>query len=157
MIVLRELSPDDWAGWRELRLEALREAPEAFGSTLAEWLNAPESRWRGRLVNVPFNVLAEYEGKPAGMASGTAPDENGSIELLSMWVAPFARGQGVADALVEAVVEWARGSGAARVGLLVYEANERATALYRRRGFVEETLVAGERVMGLKLVRVAGG
>lgn len=85
---------------------------------------------------MPFNVLAEYEGKTAGMVSGTAPDERGTVELISMWVAPFGRGQGVADALVEAVVEWARGRGAARVGLLVYETNGRAAALYRRHGFV---------------------
>ncbi|WP_370942837.1 GNAT family N-acetyltransferase [Amycolatopsis sp. cg5] len=148
MIVLRELTSDDWAEWRELRLEALREAPEAFGSKLADWLDAPEPRWRGRLVDVPFNVLAEYEGKPAGMASGSALDESGTVQLLSMWVAPFARGQGVADALLEAVVEWARGVGAARVGLLVYEANARAAALYRRQGFVEVSLADGERVMG---------
>ncbi|SDY29590.1 Ribosomal protein S18 acetylase RimI [Amycolatopsis xylanica] len=150
-ISLRELTPDDWAEWRELRLEALREAPEAFGSTLADWLDAPESRWRGRLVDVPFNVLAEYEGKPAGIASGTAADESATVQLLSMWVAPFARGQGVADSLLDAVVAWARGLGAARVGLLVYETNERATALYRRHGFVEVSLAAGERVMSRAL------
>lgn len=151
MIAIRELSADDWTDWRELRLDALREAPGTFGSKLADWLDAPESRWRSRLVDVPFNLLAEYEGMPAGMVSGSAPDENGTIQLLSMWVAPFARGQGVADALVEAVVRWAEDRGAARVGLLVYETNLRATALYRRQGFVEESLDAGERVMSRML------
>ncbi len=33
----RMVGVEDWQLWRDLRLEALQEAPYAFGSTLAEW------------------------------------------------------------------------------------------------------------------------
>jgi ribosomal protein S18 acetylase RimI-like enzyme len=120
-------------------LEALEEAPYAFRSTLADWQGQgdTEVRWRGRLSDVPFNLVAEWQNSPAGMASGAAPDPDGSVELISMWVAPFARGHGVGDALVDAVIEWARERQALRVVLAVFESNERALALYRRHGFMD--------------------
>jgi GNAT superfamily N-acetyltransferase len=141
-------------------LEALREAPYAFGSTLAEWQGDgdTEERWRARLCSVPRNFVAYLDGAPAGIASGTALDEDGTVELISMWVAPFSRGQGVGDALVDAVVDWARDRGADRVALAVVETNAQASRLYARRGFEDigaidcrNTGVASERQMVLDL------
>jgi ribosomal protein S18 acetylase RimI-like enzyme len=85
---------------------------------------------------VPLNIVAEWQETAAGMASGTAPNPDGSVELISMWVVPFARGRGVGDALVSAVIEWAREQQASRVALGVLEGNERAAAFYRRHGFI---------------------
>ncbi|MFD5090860.1 GNAT family N-acetyltransferase [Amycolatopsis thailandensis] len=131
-VTLRTLTPDDWTDWRDLRLAALRHDPGVFGATLAHWENAPEERWRARLTEVPFNVLAT----PAGMVSATAP-QDGAVELLSLWVAPAGRGRGVGDALVAAVVDWARSVGAETVRLRVYDHNAKARDLYYRHGFAE--------------------
>lgn len=138
-ITLDVLSGDDWRLWRELRQQALGEAPYAFSSTLADWQGPRdlESRWRRRLTDVPFNVAARLGGAPAGMASGVAPDARGTVELISMWVAPFARGRGVGAALIDAVVGWARQQNAAHVGLSVRQRNAHAIALYARAGFVD--------------------
>jgi ribosomal protein S18 acetylase RimI-like enzyme len=62
---------------------------------------------------------------------------DGSVELISMWVAPFARGHGVGDSLANAILEWAREQQASRVALAVFEGNEPALALYRRHGFID--------------------
>ena len=138
-IGLRRLGVDDWQLWRSLRLQALTEAPHAFGSSLSDWQGKgdTETRWRGRLADVPFNIVADWQETAAGMASGTAPTSTGSVELLSMWVAPFARGRGVGESLVTAVIQWARQERASRVDLAVFEGNERALALYRRCGFID--------------------
>jgi GNAT superfamily N-acetyltransferase len=136
LITLKTLSSDDWALWREMRLQALGESPASFGSTLAEWQGAGDTqpRWRARLVNVPFNVIAFLDGQPIGMASGTKPDAEKRVELISMWVAPIARGKCVGDALVDAVIAWAKG---APMVVRAYDYNLQALALYRRRGFVD--------------------
>ncbi|WP_327141055.1 GNAT family N-acetyltransferase [Nocardia sp. NBC_01327] len=135
MIEVRELRPDDWQMWRRLRQEALSDAPAAFGSTLAEWTGPgdTEGRWRARLTDVPFNVIVWWRGIPAGMV-GAYVDEEGTVELISMWVAPFARGRGVADAAVSAVLDWAGGRA---VGLSVKVDNQAAIKLYRRHGFAD--------------------
>ena len=137
MIEITELTAEDWPIWRDLRLAALAEAPHAFGSRLADWQDAPEDRWRQRL-SIPdgYNLVAELNGRPVGMASGIpAEDDPEAVELISMWVSPAARGRQVGDRLVTAVVERARERGASRVVLAVAADNPAATALYQRNGF----------------------
>jgi len=139
VIELRVLAADDWKDFRALRLAALAEAPDAFGSTLASWSGDGdrEDRWRRRLT-IPgsHNLLALLDGVPAGIASGV-PVETGEpeIELISMWVSPAARGHGVGDALVSAVERFARDTGARALRLAVVPDNPHAIRLYERGGF----------------------
>ncbi|MEV7010077.1 GNAT family N-acetyltransferase [Streptosporangium sp. NPDC051022] len=146
MIELRALEPDDWPIWRELRLTALTEAAYAFGSTLAEWQGDGdrEERWRGRLrIPGSHNVVALLDGWPVGMVSGLPAEEADSVELISMWVGPAARGQGVGDLLIGEVERWAAQRGATTLRLAVVPDNDRAVALYRRHGF-EDTGEPGD-------------
>ncbi|MFI5486724.1 GNAT family N-acetyltransferase [Micromonospora echinaurantiaca] len=138
MIETRALSEGDWKVWRELRLAALTEAPYAFGSRLADWQGDGdrEERWRGRLA-IPgsYNVVAMLDGQPVGMASGVPTDQDGVVELISMYVAPIGRGRGVGDHLLHAVEQWARQVGAGALRLAVVADNKNAWALYQRNGF----------------------
>lgn len=129
---VRVVGPDDWREWRNLRLAALRDAPGAFSATLADWQDAPEARWRARLEST-YNVIAEVDGTPAGMATGFPRD--GHVELGTLWVAPHARGRGIGAALVRAILAWA---GSSLVTLQVADDNTAARALYRRLGFTGE-------------------
>ncbi|GAA3141294.1 ribosomal protein S18 acetylase RimI-like enzyme [Kribbella aluminosa] len=136
MIDVQAIGPDDWKAWRDLRLAALGEAPYAFGSQLADWVEAPEERWRQRLSEPgAYQVIATIDGTPAGMAGGF-PD-NDTAELVSMWVAPAGRGQGVGNALMTAVEDWARSTGATAMTLSVVPGNDPAHGLYLRHGYVD--------------------
>jgi RimJ/RimL family protein N-acetyltransferase len=134
------LSSEDWQLWRELRRAALAESPAAFGSTLEQWSGAgdTEQRWRARLESVALNLVLRVYGEPAGMVSATAPTSEGTVELISMWVAPTARGRGVGDEAIDRVLTWAhsefRGT---RVALSVKPGNQPARRLYRRHGFTD--------------------
>lgn len=138
MIELKELTSDDWQVWRALRLAALEEAPYAFGSQLADWVDAAEDRWRARL-DLPGgrNVVALLDGTPVGMASGLPADEEGVVELVSMWIAPAGRGQGIGDRLMAQVEQWAREADAHTLQLSVADGNDNAHALYLRNGFAD--------------------
>jgi ribosomal protein S18 acetylase RimI-like enzyme len=134
-VELRVVTPDDWELWRALRLEALAEAPYAFGSTLADWETAPPDRWQARLaVQGSHNLVATVSGRPSGMASGIPGDDPGAVELISMWVAPAARGLAVGDLLVGGVERWARDQGAQTLCLDVVASNDRARRVYERHG-----------------------
>jgi GNAT superfamily N-acetyltransferase len=138
MIELQDIGPDDWKLWRELRLAALTEAPYAFGSQLADWADAPEDRWRERL-SVPgaYQLIASLDGTPVGMAGGFLAEEPEAAELVSMWIAPAGRGQGVGDALMTAIADWARAAGARVLKLSVVDGNDPAHNLYLRSGFAD--------------------
>jgi ribosomal protein S18 acetylase RimI-like enzyme len=129
------VGPEEWQLFRALRLRALREAPYAFGSRYDDWVEAPESRWRDRLANVPLNLAARRDGELVGMASGVYDGED-QVELISMWVDPAARGCRVAAGLVAAVVDWATAAGRTTY-LMVRSDNARAIAAYTRAGFVD--------------------
>jgi len=134
------VTAEDWRLWRELRRAALLEAPGAFGSTLAEWSGEAdtEARWRARLGDVALNLVLVFDGGPVGMVSALAPGADGTVELISLWIAPAARGRGVGDEAIRQVVAWAldkhpRGP----VMLSVKSENNAARLLYERHGFVD--------------------
>jgi GNAT superfamily N-acetyltransferase len=137
MVVVRVATTADWQVLRAIRLAALRDAPDAFGSTYAEQAASVEADWRRRISRggTFFAYVPEVDGnEPAGLVGGfqEKPD---TVELVSLWVRPQARGLGVGEALVAAVIDWARARNATSVHLWLTEANQRARMLYERCGF----------------------
>jgi GNAT superfamily N-acetyltransferase len=133
-LVIRRLAAADWAAFRAVRVAALRDAPEAFGSTASDAEKLDEEEWRHR-VEARAVFIAEVAGQHAGLAAGITADRPGDAELISMWVAPAWRGQGVGDRLVEAMLAWAAGERFTTVRLWVAKGNARAERLYARHGF----------------------
>lgn len=131
---LFRIGPEDWSEFREVRLASLYDSPGAFGSLHADWVAAGQERWRTRLTDVPFTLVARRAGGPVGVACGS--ESEGAVELISMWVAPGERGTGLAGRLAERVVTWAEDSGR-RTFLMVREDNISAIRAYARAGFVD--------------------
>lgn len=139
VIEVRHTSVDDWQTWRTLRLNALRLAPTAFGSTYAEAVAADEHYWRRWWIEMgdrALRCIAFVDGQPAGMIGClNRPAGSPHTHLIAMWVEESFRGRGVADALIDEVVAWARHRGYQRLTLDVTEGNEVARRLYLRHGF----------------------
>ena len=108
------------------------EAPEAFGSTLAEARRMRAADLRARLAQ-RVQFVVRHRGAAAGMVGGLV---EGGAELVSLSVHPAWRGRGVGDRLVQAVLDWAREEGYPEVRLWVSADNAPAERLYVRHGFV---------------------
>jgi GNAT superfamily N-acetyltransferase len=134
-VIVRRLRAEEWREARELRLRALADAPSAFLRTLAEEREYGDDVWQARAAAVEdrTSFVAEHAGALVGSATGLV--EGGEAFLVAMWVAPEHRRAGAGAALVESVVAWARGCGAAGVTLDVNETLEPAVALYSHAGF----------------------
>lgn len=135
-LTLRTLTTADWPLWRDLRLASLTGSPEAFKAGLADWHQGGEDRWHDRLrLPDALHVAALLDDDPVGLVGGLPGSPDGVRELRSLWVAPRARGRGVADRLVEEVERWALTTGGTTLRLAVLPGNHAALALYRRHGF----------------------
>ncbi|MEU6623655.1 GNAT family N-acetyltransferase [Streptomyces litmocidini] len=149
--VVRPVTPADWALWREARIASLTASPEAFKARLADWERGGEEQWRARFDDpATYGVLAVRGARPVGLAAGL-PAADGPPELRSVWVAPEARGQGLAGGLIGAVESWARGTGARTLRLSVLTANARAVALYERLGYATDGRAGQELIMTKRL------
>ena len=138
MVMVREVGPGDWEAVRDIRLTALREAPYAFGSSYAREAPFTREQWLGRLERadaVTFFAQLPDIAEPAGL--GGAVEEDGVVDVVSMWVRPSARGHGVGAALVDAAADWAKARDHDTLYLWVTETNEAARKLYERCGFTD--------------------
>ncbi|QGN58344.1 N-acetyltransferase [Nostocoides sp. HKS02] len=130
------LEPPLWRVYRGVRLAMLLDEPQAFGSTFAREVQLSDDEWRARAAGAP-TWLAHDAELPVGAVTLFRYPEQAADEacLVAMWVAAHARGRGVADALVGALLEHARSVGLRRVTLDVAHANGRAIGFYERMGF----------------------
>jgi ribosomal protein S18 acetylase RimI-like enzyme len=131
---VRALEGDDWQVFRQIRLAALQDAPEAFASSYGEERDLDEEFWRLRLGR-SSRLLAELDDEPVGIVSVGRAREDDVAELFGMWVVPSQRGRGVAWQLTEAAAEHARGQGRRAVKLWVSTDNGRAVAFFSSYGF----------------------
>ena len=93
---------------------------------LADELMSPASR---------YWIAADESGAPIGY--GGVKVAGDQADVMTIGVAPQARGRGVGRAILDALLDWARQAGAAEIFLDVRPSNEGAIALYNSRGFVE--------------------
>jgi GNAT superfamily N-acetyltransferase len=75
--------------------------------------------------------VAEVDGVIAGFASARPDDE--VAELVDLFVEPASMRRGIASALIDDVVRFARGRGLSRIEV---SANDHAGAFYAHAGFV---------------------
>jgi ribosomal protein S18 acetylase RimI-like enzyme len=129
-LTLHEVTPEDWESHRDIRLEMLENAPDAFWFTHADEAVYDEADWRERIEGAWLVQARDASGVlgSAGLGSHWEPER--------ATVAPRARGRGVGEALVKAVLDEARRRGKSEVLLEVTSNNPTARDLYERCGFV---------------------
>lgn len=145
-VTVAQLSEEDWRSYRELRLEMLLDAPDAFWTQHSEVVDCSEEQWRRMAVRIPCLQARDPDGRPLGTLS-VAPrvspageeeptQQPGDVWVLAVYVRAEARGSGVGDELLRAAervaVEQFDGR---RLVLHVSELNEPALTLYARHGY----------------------
>ena len=135
MVRYEQLNSGEGLRLRAIRLRALQDAPNAFGTTFDEArLKTPED-WEKQLLELPTFVAVE-DGCDVAMVRCTLHREiPDAAWLLSMWVAPEVRRARVGSTLIDLVMTWARANSISRLVLDVADLNAPAVALYEAKGF----------------------
>lgn len=133
-----ENTPDDMASYLAEAFTPGRQAAEISDTSgavlLAERTDAPQEE---KLVGYAHLV----SGPAPAAVQGLAP-----LELKRLYVTRSWHGKGVAQALMDAVLDAARARGAKTLWLGVWERNQRAVAFYEKYGFTrvgDHTFVLG--------------
>lgn len=140
-ITLRPISPLNVSLYRETRLRALQDTPSAFGSTYAKEVQCTDAAWRERAASLAsgnaIGYLAMDEENPCGLIAAFPSNEDpGRIAVISMWVAPTHRREGVGTLLLSGIKQWAEARNARELRLLVTSNNISARDFYLHNGFI---------------------
>jgi RimJ/RimL family protein N-acetyltransferase len=152
-LLIRPLLRREAAALRDLRLEALRLHPEAFGASFEEAERMSAAQFAAQIPEGPPDaIFGAFLGGAAvpGSGTGAAPALRGMAgffaerpaktrhkgSLWGMYVQPAARRHGVAQALLQRVIRHAREVARLEVlRLTVVEGNAAAHRLYEAAGF----------------------
>lgn len=125
---------------RDIRLRALADSPSAYGSSLDLEIALTDADWRNRLARVDAAtfICRDGDGTAIGLVAGIIDDDLANVGwLVSMWVDPAQRGNGVAGQLIDEVLAWSRAQNCTSLLLQVTEGNVSAQRMYEKRGFRE--------------------
>jgi len=127
--------------YKQVRLAALQDSPEAFCATYERESRLTAEDWLQRTISldginrIAFLALVDDKSPVGLVCCFRNADRPTQANVISMWVAPSHRGCGLSSALLEAVLHWARFRGFAELQLLAVSNNDRAIAFYERYGF----------------------
>ena len=135
--IVTRLEPEEWPLYKALRLESLQVNPEAFGSTYDSAVAHPDERWRGmleagRLSDTGFMLFARKGEEVLGMIGCFRPVADGPLQVVSYYVTPKARGQGLGRALLNRLIQDAA---KVELRLAVRKGQSAAIAVYENAGF----------------------
>ncbi len=130
------VGPDEWERVRLIRLDSLKENPEAFGATFESESTRPERYWRTRLSKSDF-VLASDSSGDVGIMFVDQVDEDfaSSCWIRGCWIRPEARGTGIMRSFLEYVDSQVNVRPWGVQGLGVWVDNFTAIKAYQNIGF----------------------
>ncbi|MFT7246416.1 MAG: ribosomal protein S18 acetylase RimI-like enzyme [Candidatus Azotimanducaceae bacterium] len=139
-VIVRPFIQAEWQQYRDTRLSALQDSPDAFGSVYETTALLADSEWQDRLARITPDrdlSLAGLVGTEfAGMAWARFDQpEDTIVHLYQMWVSPAHRGKGLAHKLLLEALAWALSKDAKGMSLGVTCGDTPARKLYASVGF----------------------
>ncbi len=135
---IRKLNLEDVEAYKAIRLEALQNAPHAFGSSVEEEKKDPERFFKNRILETPILGLL-IEEKLEGIAGYALHKAIKRQHIASIWgiyVRPEFRGRKISKRLIEQILSKLPES-IEQIYINVESSNTVAKTLYESLGFEE--------------------
>lgn len=142
MVTITPLSPDDWQEYKTIRLQALHNDPQAFGSTYTVESHFSDEEWQERPSDKNTIILiAKDEDKVIGMGGVHWDHWEKTQHIAHVWgmfVDQAYRGQGIGKKLMEEIEAKAKERPQTeKIKLEVVTDQEAALELYKKLGYRE--------------------
>ena len=134
---IRRLTRHDFDAYLAIRLEALRDYPESYGTSPQSFATRPLEALQAMMDRMAIFGVVTESGALAGIVAYARDDGERETHrgwLLQVYVRPEMRGSGAALAMLEAAVAHAR-SEVIQLHLMVGAHNVPAIRLYEKAGF----------------------
>jgi ribosomal protein S18 acetylase RimI-like enzyme len=136
--LIRRLDPEDVAGYRAIRLEALNFNAEMFGGSYSIEEHMPVELMESRLKR--SIIFGGFEGEAlqgiVGYFTMNPPKMRHKGVMFGLYVRPAARRHGLGLALVERVLHYAREKKVEQVQITVVAEDSPARRLFDKAGFM---------------------
>ena len=142
---------NDFDRLRALRLEALKDTPDAFGAKYEDEDEKPILDWQNRLKNTHW-CFAVADGVDVGLLAvdRAEKDRNSDCWLSSWWIHQDHRGSGIPKLMLNWLEQLCIEKKWEKIGLGVWPDNLRAISAYKKLGFTEaEKLLPSRSIPGL--------
>jgi len=140
------VSPDEWEGFKRLRLEALKKYPQAFGASYEEESAKPDEYWQKKIADFhkkesSFSVSRMFAAKDKnskeliGMG-GFFRKAPAAVMISELYVKKEFQGKGVGESLLRNIIQEAEKDGRFnQIELIVNKSQKEAIGLYEKLGF----------------------
>lgn len=112
-IIVRQLRPEEWEAYRDMRLEALKAHPDLYLATYDQAAAEPDSHWQTRISDPDGPIFGLFEGRALIGIGGIWQRQGCSPTLCQGYIQSAHRGRGLSRLLYRARVDWARAAGLA--------------------------------------------
>lgn len=135
MIEISRLSKKRWKDYRNIRLEALRKEPYAFGSTYREEGKLSKAEWQKRTDNALFAIDGDAIIGTLVLTFNNKPKHKHVAYMYSVYVKRRYRSKGVASKLIKRAIKVSKDRGILKIKLDVNPRQKDALYLYKKYGF----------------------
>lgn len=134
-IVVEQMKREDWPAVREIYRAGIDTAQASFETHVPDW-----EKWNAK-YREPFRFVARDDnGNVQGWAALTEMSARrvyAGVREISVYVAPAARGSGVGEALLRALIDASERAGIWMLQSGVFLENEASIRLHKKCGFRE--------------------
>jgi L-amino acid N-acyltransferase YncA len=106
--IITDLPVERWEEYKKLKIEAIKDSPQAFSHELSEAENETDEYWKNGLGANNIKVFAESDGKLIGMVGGRFYSKEmfkHNAVINSFYVNKNHRGKGLGELLEKTAIE----------------------------------------------------
>ena len=132
---IKKLSQLDWQKHKEIRLEALKNDPSAFGRSYVEELKKTNEEWQEQLIENNKLFYAVCLNNQFVSLGGAYKNDRGEWNIMAVYTKKEFRGQGCGMLLMEGILNELENRGIKKIFLKVNIEQLVAISLYKKVGF----------------------